>query len=340
MDNKQTFLITSGVLTLIVFILDLNMELGVAGGVPYVAVVLHSLFTTDKKFTIYTAVIATILTIVGYFASTLPEGAKDWVILTNRFMAIFGIWMAAFICIRYKQLEQTKQDALHLAALGEFSTHIAHEIKNPIAGIQNVIDIFEDNLNKEDTQYDLCLEVKKQLKGMDNMARDLLSFARQKKPEKITYNLNSLVEEVLNFASHDPVMDGVNVETVFNVESPAIEIDAQMIYQVFLNVIFNAARSFKEAKTDFPCIKITVSKIDSLYEIRFQDNGRGIEEDKLESIFQPFFTTRSRGTGLGLAICMKTINAHKGQIYAESVLGKGSTFTIKLPTKSESSDHE
>jgi two-component system sensor kinase FixL len=451
LDNNTKLLLIAGLmLSVATFAFDLSVELGVAGAVPYVTVVLLGLWAPTRTFAIGAAVFTTGLTLLGAYLS--PDGGIPWVVFTNRALAISGVWLAAAVCLWYKHSEGIRRQeqlqaqgiietavdgiitisergiiqafnpaaekifgyaeehvlglnismlmpspyreehdgylarylstgekrvigigrevvgqrrdgtlfpleiaisevilpdrrqftgivrdltefkkAQQLASLGELSAHIAHEIKNPIAGVQNVMDIFSDQLSDNADLQDLCHEVKKQLDGMNNLVRDLLSFARQMEPDRITYNLESLLDEVLSFASNDPALDNIEVTRNFNAEDPAVSLDPNMMSQALLNLVLNAAHAIQDSGSEAGRITVSLYQEPREFVVAITDNGHGIPPEKMAHIFEPFFTTRPRGTGLGLALCRKILAAHNGVIDVESTPGEQTAFTIRLP---------
>lgn len=224
-----------------------------------------------------------------------------------------------------------RRRAEKLASMGELAANIAHEIKNPISGIQNVIELFSDSLAEGDARHELLRDVMEQLRKMDAMTRDLLTFARHRIPDKVSYNLTSLLAGGVSFASNDPAMKNVQVVPLYSNVEREVVIDGGMFSQVLLNLLLNAAMSIKEAGRADGRIELAIVEAESGYRVLVRDNGPGVPEDLRERIFDPFFTTRARGSGLGLPICRKLMEANGGGIDLESVPGEGATFILFVP---------
>ena len=223
-----------------------------------------------------------------------------------------------------KQMEKAE----HLASLGEIAAGLAHEIKNPIAGMKGALEIIHNKTDDSDTNKEVFKEVLIQIDKIDQIIQDLLRYA---KPKEL--NIREVpFEECVDHAVKLAQMQVKNKNIQFHVSSTEKSIyaclDADKIQEVLLNLILNGVAAIPEKGTI--TINITVQNNKDLL-ISISDNGTGIKKEFLSQIFQPFFTTKSQGTGLGLSICQKAIAAHSGTLEVESEEGKGTTFTILLP---------
>jgi two-component system cell cycle sensor histidine kinase/response regulator CckA len=214
-----------------------------------------------------------------------------------------------------------------LAALGELSAGVAHEINNPlniITGHAQIL-LMEENLDSEVKE---TLEIiKKQVDRASKITNRLLHFSKRTKPEIRVMDVNENVNNTLTLLEHQLKID--NVEILKKLHSKAISIygDPAQLQQVFFNLITNASHAMPTGGTLTICTKVK----DTMAEISFTDTGCGIPKENLSKLFEPFFTTKEKGAGLGLSIVYGIIEAHRGSIKADSKVGKGTTFTITLP---------
>jgi len=223
-----------------------------------------------------------------------------------------------------KQMEKAE----HLASLGEIAAGLAHDIKNPIAGMKGAIEIIHQKTDDHDTNKEVFKEVLIQIDKIDQIIRDLLRYA---KPKEL-YIREVPFEECVDHAVKLAQMQVKNKDIQFHISSAEKNIqarlDADKIQEVLLNLILNGVAAIPEKGT-ITINSSTQNNKDLL--ITVSDDGSGIKEEQLSQIFLPFFTTKSQGTGLGLSICQKTIAAHSGTLEVASEEGKGTTFTILLP---------
>jgi two-component system NtrC family sensor kinase len=219
-----------------------------------------------------------------------------------------------------------------LASLGKLAAGVAHEINNPLTGIlTNSSLLLEDLEDGDPRREDVDIIVKETIRCREIVKR-LLDFARQTKPQKKLTNINSLIENIILLVRNQTSFRNIVIEKTLDPRLPEVLADTDQIQQVFVNIILNAAEAMTKGGTLLIESRVT-NRSDSI-EITFTDSGPGIPEANKERIFDPFFTTKEHGTGLGLSISYGIIEQHGGTISVESSLGKGSTFTIQLPSKS------
>ncbi len=228
--------------------------------------------------------------------------------------------------------------AERLASIGEMAASVAHEIKNPLAGLAGATQILAGSFGKDDTRYPVIQEMLKLTDRLDKTIRDLLSFARESEPNWRQGNLNDVVEETLFFVARDEGNAGDKLEVSLDPGMPDIAMDPQQIQQVLFNLVINA----RHAAGDNGRVEVATSQHASAaaardgtevecVEVRVHDNGPGIPTEKLGEVFKPFYTTKNQGTGLGLPISRKIVEAHGGLIHVESTVGEGATFYVWLP---------
>ncbi len=239
-----------------------------------------------------------------------------------------------------KQKQAQLIEAEKLSALGQLAGGVAHEINNPLASIIGFSELLYDKLAegkikpaelKKYVEYTNI--VKEQGYRCKQIAQNLLQFARRKKVEMVSVDVNKIIEETLGLAQYH--MRKVQIKLIRHLDPhlPRIIAEPNQLRQVFLNMVINARDAMEKGGT----LTITTGKTKNNWiVVKFADTGCGISEDKLEQIFKPLYTTKEegKGTGLGLSISLDIIEKHQGSIDVESVVNKGTTFSIKLPINS------
>jgi two-component system NtrC family sensor kinase len=166
-----------------------------------------------------------------------------------------------------------------------------------------------------------------------NIVRGLLDFARQRKPDKKGWDIHTLIDRTITLVEHQVPFQNIKMLKNFKTDIPMLYVDADQIQQVFMNILINAADAMAG---NGGTLTIKTDLRDGMVEVSFTDTGCGMSKEHLSKLFTPFFTTKEtgKGTGLGLAISYGIIQSHNGDIEAESEVGKGSTFRIRLPVES------
>ena len=227
-----------------------------------------------------------------------------------------------------------------LASLGEMAAGIAHEIKNPLAGIYGAAQVLSGEFPEGDPKREILDEMMALMKRLDQTIRDLLNFSRYTEPQFSMVNLNEVIDKVLFLVKQIPEGKRATIGREFDPGMPEIEADQEQIKQVFLNLVLNAlqaspegcnltVRTHSEIPPEVPDVKIRSRFVMATV----ADDGPGIPADRIGKIFQPFFTTKESGTGLGLSMTRKILDLHDGWITAASQEGKGATFTVFLPKR-------
>ena len=232
--------------------------------------------------------------------------------------------------------------AERLASIGEMAASVAHEIKNPLAGLAGATQVLSNSFGSEDPRFTVVQEMLKLTDRLDKTIRDLLSFARESEPKWKLENLNDVVEETVFFAAREAGGAKGEVAVKLDPEMPNLSMDPQQLQQVLFNLIINA----RQAVGSNGSVWVSTSAAPTLemepgfpgpsfVEVSVRDDGPGIAPDKLGEIFKPFFTTKNQGTGLGLPISRKIVEAHGGLLQVRSTPGEGATFYVWLPRERE-----
>jgi PAS domain S-box-containing protein len=223
------------------------------------------------------------------------------------------------------QMEGQLREQAALAKLGEMAAVIAHEVKNPLAGIRGAIQVFGSQISGGGTRAQVLKEIVTRIDALDQMMKDLLLFARPPKPRRTPTDLVPLVTTTANLLSQDPAMKDVDVD--IEGSAPAVPADPDMLRIVFQNLLLNSAHAMHGKGH----IRVAVDAREATCQIAFIDDGPGIPTEIREKIFTPFFTTKSRGSGLGLPTAKRLIEAHDGQIAIDCPPAGGTSVLVRLP---------
>ena len=217
--------------------------------------------------------------------------------------------------------------AEHLATLGELATGLAHEIRNPLAGIAGVIEIIGRDLPSTSPARAVLKDVRLEVAQINRILTDLLETARPHPPKMSRSNLNTTVEHAVMLARQQVLSKPIKIELQQSPDLAEVEHDSDQIHQVLLNLLLNAVQATEGAGT----IRVEIGSEDNCASVSVTDTGRGIPEQQLSHIFRPFFTTKGNGTGLGLSLARRIVEEHHGRIAVSSGVGKGSRFEVLLP---------
>ncbi len=239
-----------------------------------------------------------------------------------------------------------------MAALGELTARIAHEIKNPLGIIKGSAQILVDETESPEVKIEVGGYIIEEVNRLNNKVLDLLNYARPNPPSLQEVDINEVLEERIQFwESQKAGQHKIKIIRKFSSNIPALLLDKEQLRQVILNMIINACEAMPEGgrikiTTNLVCRKDTNrsgekgdrenanSFLDNGYvEIKFEDTGIGIAKKDLHKIFDPFFTTKKNGTGIGLSTVSRILENHKGMIQVESTDGKGTKFVVLFPLK-------
>ena len=228
------------------------------------------------------------------------------------------------------RLHQTQMSrAEHFATLGELAAGLAHEIRNPLAGIAGVLDIVSRDLPETSVVREVIDDAKQEAVQINRILSELLDTARPKAPQFRVTDLAGTAEHAVLFARQQAVTKRISIEFEVTDALPPVEHDPNQINQVLLNLLLNAIQSMDKPGT----IRVSLQQEDDAVAIVVADEGKGIAPEHLPNIFRPFFTTKGHGTGLGLSLARRMVESHGGTITVESTLGKGTSFTVLLPVR-------
>ncbi len=232
------------------------------------------------------------------------------------------------------QLRDTQNQLIRLeklAALGELSATIAHEVNNPLGIIKNYLALIAQQLTSEDPNYPFYQVIKEEVDRIAKIVRQLLDFYRPKAEEIAPVDLSQVLEETVVLLEKQLLSS--NIEVVKNLPRtlPKIEASPAQLKQVFLNLLMNA----REVMPGGGRLEVSTRSENGYVEAEVADSGEGIAPENLEKIFEPFFTTKREkgGTGLGLSVCLGIVSKSGGVIRAQNRKPKGAAFIVRLPVK-------
>jgi len=230
--------------------------------------------------------------------------------------------------VEIERLHRTQMSrAEHMATLGEMATGLAHEIRNPLAGIAGVIEIIGRDLPSTSPARAVVKDVRQEIARINHIVTDLLQTARPHPPRVHKSDLNTTVEHAVMLGRQQALAKSVEIALRKDPSLLEVEHDSDQIHQVLLNLLLNALQAIDQTGR----ITVTLERKGNTAVVEVVDNGRGISPDHLPHIFRPFFTTRGEGTGLGLSLVRRIVEDHQGRIDVTSTVGKGTTFAVILP---------
>jgi two-component system sensor kinase FixL len=230
---------------------------------------------------------------------------------------------------RRVRIEEQLREQASLARVGEMAAVLAHEIKNPLAGIRGAMQVMSTRMPAGSADAAMTREIISRIDALDGLMKDLLLFARPPTPKRRPIELVPLVGVTATLLKEDAALAGVDIE--IEGTAPAVSADPDMLKMVFQNVLVNGAHAMNGRGR----IHVDVQPAENSCRIVFTDSGPGIPDDIRDKVFTPFFTTKSRGTGLGLPTVKRLIDAHQGSIAIDCPPTGGTVVSIQLPIDGE-----
>ena len=264
----------------------------------------------------------TILVVVGFLANQLAEASRR-----ERRKLQETAEQLELAVARARRSER-------LAALGQLTAGLAHELRNPLGTMKTSAELLSRNVPDDNAlAKEMAGYISTEVDRTNSLITRFLDFARPQNLKTEPGDITSMLDRaVANFyRERSEKLAGIEVYKNYSPEVPPVPFDAELLERVFVNLIFNAA----QASSPGGVVTVRTRLADDKVEIAVIDRGSGIDAKNLESIFNPFFTTKSDGVGLGLAICSKIVDDHGGQISVESTIGEGSVFLVALPLRAQ-----
>ena len=288
------------------------------------------------------AILGELRTVISKIAPTYPPLVQispppnSTLALEKEIRALTDNWRE--FCDHCQRVHDTEMvQAEHLATMGELAAGVAHEIRNPLAGIAGAIEIISNDFPKNHPDREILEDLRQEVRRIEKVLSDLLTYARPKAPQYGMADLKDTVAHTLQFARQQ--IGSKNVEFAIQIPSPLprFRMDPEQLHQVLLNLVLNGIQALdQEGKISIQARVLAGSGAPNrpnYIEISVGDTGKGISREQMEKIFRPFYTTKRGGTGLGLSLCRRIISQHGGTLTAESEINKGSRFIIRLPMR-------
>ena len=258
--------------------------------------------------------------ILGFFAILIFVVHRGEVIINHRAKAELA-------------LRERLNRAEKLASLGELTSSISHEIRNPLGIIRSTASMLKKRMNKVDPDNSLPDIIVEESSRLNDILTDFINFARPRDVKMHACRIDEIIAKNINFLEPKLLETGGKIDMECSADLPEVYADEAMLYQAFLNVFMNAM----QANEEDPRVRVTISSGNGSVMLFVDDNGPGVPPDILERIWDPFFTTKEKGTGLGLGIVKNIIEAHAGEIHIYNLEGQGARVEIILPASGEAS---
>ena len=236
----------------------------------------------------------------------------------------------------HNKLLETQEQLIRsekLAAIGQLASGVGHELRNPLGAIKNAGFYIRRRVTNTDLPkteprvMEFLGIIEEEVNSANKVITDLLGFSRVAKPTVTPANIAGIIEDALRYT---PIPENIELIKDINNALPMVMVDGDQIKQVFLNIALNALQAMGEESGR---LEIRAADKGKFVEVELIDTGGGIPDDIKNKIFDPLFTTKAKGVGLGLSVCKTIIERHQGDIEVKSQPGKGTTFTISLPTQ-------
>lgn len=233
-----------------------------------------------------------------------------------------------------------------MSTIAEIATAVAHEVRNPLAGIKTMSQAVEESLGDDDANREYMTRIIRQVNRLNSLLTEFFNYARPGKPEKVMTSLEEIISDTKPLIKKRLEKGNIELKENYEIDLPPLMVDFNQIQQVFLNLILNSI----EALETSGFIEITAEKVDEARKktfrhtypdlkehsnyvlVRFRDNGPGIKEGIAEKIFEPFFTTKHQGTGLGLSIVYRILSENSANIHLDDKVDEGLSFIIFFET--------
>jgi C4-dicarboxylate-specific signal transduction histidine kinase len=322
-----------------IFAIDLALPLGVASGVPYVAVVLLALWSPDPRLPLQAAGVCSALTLLGFALS--PNGGELWVVAVNRSLALLAIWVTALLCVRWRRAERRMSQqqeqlerVLRVNTMGEMASGIAHELNQPLSTILNHSDASILSLKAGRVDSDLLLQDFDAISNAAERAGEIIHRLRElishRTLTRRSTSLNRLIRESVEFMGVDLERAGLVLHLELRPALPPVQVDPVQIQQVVVNLVRNAAEAMAETEDKSLTIRTDVDDAGRV-EVSFSDTGCGLGDLPADSIFEHFVSSKRDGLGVGLAISRSIIEAHQGHLEVAPNAARGATFRFAVP---------
>ncbi len=232
-----------------------------------------------------------------------------------------------------RELQEKVRRSERLASLGRLAAGMAHEIRNPLSSIRGFAQFFMQRFKAEEKEKEYASVMVKEVDRLNRVIAELLDFAKPRKPNREPHCLEEILNYSLKLLEPELNRKQIKVERILEPGLGPARVDRDQLSQAFLNLLLNSLESMGEGGKLRVVLEKKIENGEEAQRISITDSGRGIPQEDLGKVFEPFFSTKRGGTGLGLAIVHQIIEQHQGEISVESREGQGTTFHITLPLK-------
>jgi len=232
-----------------------------------------------------------------------------------------------------KMLQEQLIQSEKMSAIGQLVSGVAHELNNPLAGISAFAQLLLTEKRFPPDQRTAAEMIYAEARRASRIVQNLLTFARQHKPERTPTGVNQVLDDTLELRGYELRVRGIEVTRDYDEQIPETMADAHQLQQVFLNLVTNAEQAMEKSPRESQRLIVRTRRTGAVIRIDVEDTGPGIPPNLLERIFNPFFTTKptGSGTGLGLSISLGIVREHEGRIWAENAPQGGARFIVELP---------
>jgi len=255
--------------------------------------------------------------------------AVNRTVLTNLQGVKSGLLVVLRDISEMKRMREVMQRDKRLKAMGEMAASIAHQIRNPLASIELFASLLDDSAIEQAKRESFAKEIVAAVKTLNTTLSNMLLFANSSTPQKDVVTVEGLLSETLDICKYIMKERGTRIEVIHEVPEISVSVDKELMKQALLNLIMNGIEALGEDGVGV--VSLQTGLDEEGVHISVCDDGRGIPEEFMDKIFDPFFTMRARGTGLGLTVVNNIIKAHGGLLEVESREGEGTQFDITLP---------
>ena len=320
-----------------VFALDLLLPERASVGLLYVVVLLLGLWTPGSRDVLFVAGFASVLSVVEYMVSPVDD---HWTVnLSNHLLQVIVLWVTAIGVHRHRRTllerelaerhaqaaEAQLREQAALAQLGQMAAVVAHEVRNPLAGIRGAVQILAKRLGPDAAERNITSEVIRRIDALAAIVQDLLQFARPRRPVPVQRPFSGLARPTLDLLRDDPALARMALELAG--EDAVVFADPELFNLVLQNLLMNSVDAMERRGR----IVVTATDGPDACEIRVADEGPGIPPAARARLFEPFYTTKHRGTGLGLATARRLVEAHGGTLNLVWPATGGTTAVLRLP---------
>jgi PAS domain S-box-containing protein len=223
-----------------------------------------------------------------------------------------------------------------LVSLGKLASGIAHELRNPLAGIKTTAQALGEEMSGDDSRREYLNRITKEIDRLNDLLKTFFSFAKPQNLNLVHCHIKDIINEIIPFLIKEIADKGIRFIETYHSQLPKVQVDKTQMHQVFLNLFLNAIQAMPnggELKIEAsPILSTSVEGFkQNFIKVVISDTGRGIPPHIVQKIFDPFFTTKPKGIGLGLSITYQIIKKHGGTVKVESQWEKGTSFIINLP---------